>query len=59
MLSVSTIPLHNLCGHEREIFLLLLFSSFQKDVFVLLHVDDFQILGPSKNRIKTLAKALE
>ncbi|KAI0991792.1 hypothetical protein K3495_g16395 [Podosphaera aphanis] len=36
-----------------------LFSDPKKDLFVILHVDDFQILGPNKNKIKKLAKALQ
>ncbi|KAI0995804.1 hypothetical protein K3495_g12376 [Podosphaera aphanis] len=36
-----------------------LFSSENKDIFVILLVDDFQILGPDKHKINQLAKALK
>lgn len=36
-----------------------LFSNQCKDLFVILHVDDFQILGPDTNKITKLTKALK
>ncbi|KAI0994379.1 hypothetical protein K3495_g13803 [Podosphaera aphanis] len=36
-----------------------LFSDPKKDLFAILHVDDFQILGPNKDKIKKLAKVCE
>lgn len=35
-----------------------LFTNSERDIFVLLHVDDFQILGPNIHQIRKLAKAL-
>ncbi|KAI0995347.1 hypothetical protein K3495_g12834 [Podosphaera aphanis] len=35
-----------------------LYTNVQKDVFVVMHVDDFQVMGPDLGKIETLMQAL-
>lgn len=35
-----------------------LYTNKERDLFVIIHVDDFQVMGPDTGKIKTLMKAL-